>query len=71
MTAKTMHIGFDVQGCIRLLEDIPYYKRDLEWRRLRSQFENYKKRGLRNVSCCPTPIEESPGVWVCPGHNKD
>ena len=68
MTAKTMHIGFNVKFMIRLLEDIPYAKRDLQWAEERVKFEELKKKGYINVSACPTPIEESPGVWVCPGH---
>lgn len=68
MTAKTMHIGFDVQGMIRLLEDIPYEKRDLKWAESRTEFEQFKKQGFKTVSSCPTPVEKEPGVWVCPGH---
>lgn len=71
MTVTTMHIGFDVQGCIRLLEDVPYSKRDLKWAEQRTQFENFKKQGLKSVSACPTPVEKSPGEWVCPGHPKE
>ncbi len=68
LTAKLMHMGFDVRGCIRLLEDIPYEKRDLKWRELRKEFEKLKKKGIINATTCPTPIEKSPGVWVCPSH---
>lgn len=68
MKATTIHIGFDVQGMIRLLEDIPYSKRDLKWAEERTRFEELKSEGLINVSACPNPIEESPGVWVCRGH---
>ena len=68
MTARRMHIGFDVQGMIRLLEDIPYGKRDLKWAEERVRFEELKKGGITNISACPTPVEERPGVWVCPGH---
>lgn len=68
MTAKTMHIGADVQGIIRLLEDIPYEKRDLKWAEERTKFEELKKAGIKVVSSCPTPMQKSPGVWVCPGH---
>ena len=68
MTAKTMHIGADVEGVIRLLEDIPYEKRDLRWAEEHTKFEELKRKGIKAISSCPTPIEESPGVWVCPGH---
>lgn len=68
MTAKTMHIGADVTGVIRLLEDIPYEKRDLKWAEERTKFEDLKREGIKVISACPTPIEESPGVWVCLGH---
>ena len=68
MTATTMHIGADVMGVIRLLEDIPYSKRDLKWAEERTKFEELKREGLIVVSSCPTPVEKSPGTWVCPGH---
>ena len=68
MTAKTMHIGLDVQGMIRLLEDVPYPKRDLKWAEERTKFEELKRNGIKTASSCPDPIEKSPGVWVCPGH---
>ena len=70
MKATTMHFGFDVQGIIRLLEDIPYPKRDLRWGELRDEFERLKKQGIITASSCPESIERSPGVWVCPGHPK-
>jgi len=63
-----MHVGFDVMGMIRLLEDIPYEKRDLKWAEERTKFEEFKRNGIIVVSSCPTPVEKSPGVWVCPGH---
>ena len=68
MTAKTMHLGFDVQGVIRLLEDTPYPKRDMKWGELRNQFEKLKKQGIKVASSCPKSVEKEPGVWICPGH---
>ena len=68
MIAKTMHMNFEVAYCIRLLEDVPYEKRDLKWAEQRTQFENLKKHGYKVVSFCPTPVEESPNIWKCPGH---
>jgi len=71
MTATIIHMGFDVQGFIRLLEDIPYEKRDLKWAESRTHFEELKKQGIITVSTCPNPIEKSPGSWVCPGHPRE
>ncbi len=68
MKATTLHLGFDVQGIIRMLEDVPYSKRDLRWAETRTQFQKLKEGSIITASSCPTSKEESPGVWVCPGH---
>jgi hypothetical protein len=32
------------------------------------QLEEKIRKGLKVVSTCPKAVEESPGVWKCPGH---
>lgn len=69
-TAKTTryHMGFEVAYAIRLLEDIPYGKRDLKWKETRDSFEKLKQKGIKIASSCPQSVEVKPGVWECPGH---
>lgn len=71
MTATSYHFSFHVEGCLALLAAISGDRRDKEWAQMVHDFEEAKSNGLTLVTSCPTPIEESPGHWVCPGHPKE